>query len=173
MELACRCGRVRLALRGGPILAAECCCTSCREAAARMAALPGAPPVLTGYGATPFVLWRKDRLRIEGAGHLAAFRLTPASPTRRVLATCCNTPMFLEFTKGHWLSLYGGLWPEGTRPRPLLRTMTGDLPDRSVLPDDIPNPRSHTAGFMARLLWAWVKMGFRSPKIAIEREIEV
>jgi hypothetical protein len=115
---------------------------------------------------TRFVLYRKDRVRfIAGAGRLAGFRLTSASKTRRVVASCCNTPMFLEFQRGHWLSLYGCLWPAGTLPPPELRTMTGDLADRSGLSDDIPNARWQSAAFFAKLFGAWAAMGFKSPKI--------
>lgn len=42
--------------------------------------------------------------------------------------------------------------------------MTRDAP--VDLPDDIPNNRTHSARFMARLLAAWVRMGFRKPVVA-------
>ena len=166
--LSCPCGQVHLAAPAAPIASVECCCASCREAGARLARLPGAAPVLGPYGTTRFELHRKDRVRIlAGEEHLAEFRLTPETKTRRVVATCCNTPVFLEFKGGHWLSLYGALWPEGTLPRLQMRTMAGDLPDPSVLPRDVPNARSHSLAFMARLLRAWVAMGFRSPKVVV------
>jgi hypothetical protein len=122
--------------------------------------------VLTASGTTPFVLYRKDRVRfLKGADRLREFRLSPDAPTRRVIATCCNTPVFLEFQKGHWLSLYGGLWPAGTRPALEMRTMTSDLPAGTELPDDVPNGKRQSARFFAKLLGAWVAMGFRSPKV--------
>lgn len=34
-----------------------------------------------------------------------------------------------------------------------------------ALPDDVPNPRRHTAGFMVRLLGARIARGFRVPAI--------
>lgn len=163
---ACHCGQVTIAFEGLPIMSAECCCTSCQTAGARFERLEGAGPVLTPYGATPYTMVRKDRVRLEsGAGQLEALRLKPGASTRRVVATCCNTPMFLEFVAGHWMSIYSERIAPGARQPIRLRTMTGDLPDPSVLPDDVPNPRKHTVGFMARLLGAWVAMGFRSPKI--------
>ena len=51
-----------------------------------------------------------------------------------------------------------------------LRTMTGDLPDRSLLSDDVPNPKGHSISFMARLLGAWIAMGFKSPEITLVQE---
>lgn len=172
-HLHCGCGKVRLDLTGAPMVSVECCCTSCRTAGTRMQGLPGAPVILTDYGATPFVLYRKDRVHIEGAEHLAGFRLNPKSHSRRVVATCCNTPMFLDFELGHWLSLYGSLWPADSRPAIEMRTMTQDLDDRSALPDDVPNPKRQNATFFLRLLGAWVAMGFRVPKVAVPRDLQV
>lgn len=166
--LACRCGTVRLAVRGAPILAAECHCTSCRTAAERLAARPGAPDVRAPNGGVPYVLFRKDRVDFTaGADQLREFRLTPAAKTRRVVAACCGTPVFTEFESGHWLSLFSVLWPQETRPRPEVRTMTGDRPAGTVLDDRVPNARRHTASFMLKLLGAWVAMGFRVPKVAV------
>ena len=167
--LSCTCGQVRLAVEAAPPIASvECCCAGCREAGARLARLPGAVPVLGPFGATRFELHRKDRVRVlAGEDRLGEFRLSPGAKTRRVVATCCNAPVFLEFAGGHWLSLYGSLWPEGTLPPLQMRTMTGDLPDPSALPDDVPNARSQSPSFFAKLLWAWVAMGFRSPEVAV------
>lgn len=166
--LACRCGTVRLAVDGPPIIAAECHCASCRAVAQRLATLPGAPEVRVENGGIPYVLYRKDRVRfLAGAERLQEFRLTPASKTRRVVAGCCNTPLFTEFENGHWLSLFSSLWPEGTRPSPELRTKTSDLPPGTVLPHDIPNHRHQSGRFFAKLLGAWIAMGFRVPKITV------
>ncbi|MCY1023408.1 GFA family protein [Pyxidicoccus sp. MSG2] len=166
-RLGCICGQVHLQVEGAPILSAECCCNSCRAAGTRMQSLTAAPPVLEKHGATRFVLYRKDRVRfLEGTDLLKEFRLTPDAKTRRVVASCCNTPVFLEFENGHWLSLYGCLWPVGTLPPLEMRTMTGDLPAGSALPDDVPNARRQSVSFFIKLLGAWVAMGFRSPKIA-------
>lgn len=171
-QLACACGRVRLAVERAPIVSAECHCNSCRAAGERLQALPAAPRIQEANGGTRFVLYRKDRVRfVEGADLLREFRLTPASKTRRVVAGCCNTPVFLEFENGHWLSLYACLWPEGTLPPPDLTTMTGDLPDGTVLSGDVPGGRWQTVLFYAKLLGAWIAMGFRSPVITVDGEI--
>jgi hypothetical protein len=165
-ELACLCGRVRLEVEKGPIVSSECHCNSCRAAGERIRTLAGAPPFLEQNGGTRFVLYRKDRVRfLEGTPLLRELRLTPESPTRRVVSTCCNTPVFLEFQNGHWLSLYGCLWPAGTLPPLELRTMTSDLPDTSVLDDAVPNGKRQSISFFAKLLGAWIAMGFSSPKI--------
>jgi hypothetical protein len=173
-HINCACGQTRLELQGNPILVSECLCNSCRAAADRLATLPGAKNTLTPYHATPTAEYRKDRVRIlSGTENLKEFRLSPTAGSRRVVATCCNTPVFLEMKGAHWISLYLHLWPEETKPRAELRTMTGDLADRSGLPADIPNLKTHTVAFYAKLLAAWIAMGFRVPKIAIEGKIDV
>lgn len=127
-SLACACGQLHLELAKPPIMSVECHCDNCRAAGARLKALPGAPAIRQRDGGTHFVLYRKDRVRfVAGEGGLREFRLTPKSETRRAVTACCNnTPVFLEFQNGQWLSLYAGLWPEATRPAPEMRTMTND-----------------------------------------------
>ncbi|QQA43149.1 GFA family protein [Pelagovum pacificum] len=165
-SLSCNCGTVRLEVSGPPILAADCCCTSCRRSAEELTANHGAPEMLDRYGATSYVLVRKDRISfVAGQERMREHRLSPDAKTRRVVAGCCGTPLFLEFAAGHWMSVYSALWPEEARPAPELRTMVSDLPDASVLPDDIPNAKRQSAGFMWRLLSAWAAMGFRNPKM--------
>ena len=50
--------------------------------------------------------------------------------------------------------------------------MTGDLPDASALPVDIPNLKTHTVSFYAKLLGAWIAMGFRNPTITTAGTID-
>jgi hypothetical protein len=164
--IACRCGTVRLEVSGPPIIGAECYCTSCRTASGRIAALPGAPAFQNAEGGTPYALYRKDRVRfLAGIDRLRQYRLRPNAHTRRVVATCCNTPVFTEFASGHWLSLFATLWPPATRPAMQLRTMTSDLPPEIQLDDRLPNARTQTLGFFAALLGAWIAMGFRVPRL--------
>ena len=51
--------------------------------------------------------------------------------------------------------------------------MTMDLPAGAALSDDVPNAPRHTASFFVKLLGAWIAMGFRSPKIAVNGELRV
>ena len=107
-----------LELQGEPILVSECLCDSCRAAADRLATLPGARNILTSNGVTPSAEYRKDRVRVlSGAEHLSVFRLSADAGSRRVVATCCNTPIFLEMKGAHWLSIYLHLWPHDARPK--------------------------------------------------------
>lgn len=173
IHLTCACGQVQLAVDGGAIVSVECCCTSCRTTAEKFESLPAARPVRGPLGTVRYELYRKDRVRfLAGREHLREYRLKPNAHTRRVVATCCNTPLFTEFESGHWLSLYGGLWPAGSLPPLEMRTMASDLPDASVLPDDVPNARTQNVDFMWRLLAAWVAMGFRVPKVEVAGKLE-
>jgi hypothetical protein len=173
-RLTCRCGQVELEVRREPIIRAECHCTSCRTAGSRLATLPGALPIQEANGGTQYVLYRKDRVTFtRGEDRLKGFRLTEKSGTRRVVATCCNTPIFTEFQDGHWLSLYARLWPETMRPKPDIRTQTGDRTDPAPLDSAVPYGRRQTLGFYGRLLGAWVAMGFRTPAVPVSGEIKV
>ncbi len=168
--LTCRCGALALELDGAPMIGAECHCTSCRTAGALLRTLPGAPEFQSANGGTPYALYRKDRVRFtRGTDLLLAHRLTPESGTRRVVAACCNSPVFLEFQSGHWLSLYTSLWPAAEAPAMQLRTMVSDLPNAMHLDDRLPNAKRQTLGFYAALLGAWVAMGFRVPKLDFVR----
>ncbi len=170
-HLSCRCGQVQLIVDGPQIAAVECLCESCQAAAQPLEALPGAKPVLDEKGATPFVMYRKDRVVISaGQDKLKSHRLSGDAGTRRVIATCCNTPIFMELKGGHWLSIYSALWPDDERPALEMRTMVGARDD---LPNDLPNLKTHSLGFYGRLFAAWVKMGFRNPKVEDNGELHV
>jgi hypothetical protein len=161
----CRCGKVKLQIVGAPILRGICYCASCQEAGRRHQAESGADSVLGEDGGTDYVLYRKDRVRcIQGGDLLEAQRLKPDSPTRRMQAHCCNTAMFLDFTKGHWLAVYRNRFP-GDMPPATMRMMTADRPAGVVLPDDMANYRRYSGKFILKLLGAWMAMGFRRPAV--------
>jgi hypothetical protein len=151
---------------GAPIMTVACYCKSCQQAARRLESLPGAPAVSEHDHGTHFVMHRKDRLQcLQGRDQLREHRLTPRSSTRRVLATCCNSAMFLEFEGGHWLSVYKNRFDPDEQPPIDMRTMTADRPSVAPFADDVPSPKTHSLAFMWRLFAAWLAMGFKSPKI--------
>lgn len=174
-DLRCSCGQVHLVVSENPIMVTECYCESCREARRRIATLPGAPAVVGDNGSTHFVLYRKDRIRIlAGREWLRNFRLGPEAQTRRVIASCCGTPVLLEFKGGHWASLYGNLWHGQSLPKAELRTVTGDAGAGTVLDGSIPSGGWETTKFYGKLLGAWIAMGFRAPPLALDTpEIEL
>ncbi|MGR9246838.1 GFA family protein [Rhizobium leguminosarum] len=172
-HLTCACGTFHLEVRGAPIISAECHCKSCSDAAGRLETLPVPVAIRTIHGSTRYVLYRKDRVSLLAeTENLREFRLGPNASTRRILASCCNTPIFLEFKGGHWLSLYGNLWKQDELPPLQLRTMTQNVPDRASVPDDVPSGALATTRFYGRLLTAWIAMGFKAPEIAIKGAID-
>jgi hypothetical protein len=114
---------------------------------------------------TDYVLYRKDRVQCAtGQEYLDKYRLKPDSPTRRVIATCCNSAMFLDFTRGHWLTMDRDRFPAGAPPLEM-RIMTRDRRGGAALADDLPNYDGHPGKFMLRLIAAWIAMGLRRPEI--------
>lgn len=162
----CQCGQAALELQGAPILTTACYCASCQEAGRRLRALPLAQEMLTADGGTECVEMRKDRVRfLRGADFLREHRLNEKTPTRRVVAGCCNSAMFLEFTNGHWLSVYHDRLPEMDRPAVEMRVMTEARRAGVEFSDGLPSYSTHPIRFMWRLLAAWAAMRFRVPKI--------
>jgi hypothetical protein len=122
--------------------------------------------VLDPDSGTGYILVRKDRVQcVSGQEHLEENRLRADSPTRRVIATCCNSAMFLDVTKGHWLSMYRNRFATDAPPLEM-RMMTKERRAGVELADDIPNHSGHSGRFMLKLLAAWIAMGFRRPEIA-------
>ena len=143
LKAACRCGEVAFECLGSPIVHTKCYCTSCRTAGLGFEQVPGAPKIVDDDGGTDMLLFRKDRIGpIIGLDRLRERRLTPKSATRRMVTTCCDTPMFLEFTKGHWVSIYAACLP-GNLPPLDMRVMVADRPAGPALPADVPSYRNH------------------------------
>jgi len=155
---SCSCGRVRCEARGEPILSVVCYCLDCQEGGRRIQALPGAPRVLDDDGGAPYLLYRDDRFRCAaGDDLLVDHRLKPNSPTRRVVASCCNSGMFLKFDPGFWVSSYrhrysGALPPIDMRTN--VRRRSSELP----LPSDAPGYRSFPPRLFAKLIGARIEM---------------
>jgi hypothetical protein len=165
MTATCRCGQVAVEATGAPVLSAVCYCESCRSAGRQFEQAPGAPSVLNADGGSEYCLYRKDRVKIaRGGEHLREHRLTPTSVTRRMVASCCNAPMFLDFTNGHWLTLYRDRFPDDAPPLQM-GVMAKDRPAGGPPPDGIPTYPAYPAKFMVRLLAAWAAMGFRRPTV--------
>jgi hypothetical protein len=171
LSATCQCGKVMLEAVGPPIVTGSCYCTSCQAAGRQFEQLAGAPPVLAPDGGTGFILYRKDRVRCAmGQEHLEERRLKPDSPTRRVVATCCNSAMFADFTKGHWLSIFRNRVPTGAPPLEM-RLMTKERRIGVELADDLPNYSRHSGKFMLKLIAAWIAMGFRRPEITLGKPL--
>lgn len=157
----CACLSVELEAIGAPIMSVACYCESCQEGSRQLEALPNGRPVCDSDGGTAFVLYRKDRVEYsKGSQLLRGYKLTDESSTRRVVADCCDSPMFLEFEKGHWLSMYRSALRGDLLPLQM-RVHTKSRPAGVHLPNDVPNHRGHSLKFMAKLFGAWIAMLLR------------
>jgi hypothetical protein len=95
---------------------------------------------------------------VTGQEYLEEHRLKPDSPTRRVIATCCNSGM------------YRNRFPAGAPPLEM-RVMTQDRRDGVALADDLPNYDGHSGKSMLRLIAAWIAMGLRRPEITLGKTV--
>jgi hypothetical protein len=157
---SCSCGRVRCEGVGSPIISAVCYCSDCQAGGHQIEALHGAAHVLDLDGGTSYLTYRDDRFAcVDGAERLVGYTLKEDTPTRRFVASCCNTGMYLKFGRGHWTSAYrlrflGPLLPIEMRTNVARRQ--SDLP----LPQDAPAYRSFPFKLFRRLLAARLAMLF-------------
>lgn len=162
---ACRCGQVALRIEGVPIMRTACYCNSCQKAGHLLGRLPNALAVVGSDGGTDYLLFRKDRVRCtRGGEHLKELRLKPWSSTRRMIAACCNTAMFLDVSKGHWVTFYRGRIA-GSVPPLQARVMTAERRGDVVLPSGVPSYPGRAGKLIWKLMAAWAAMGFRIPNI--------
>ncbi|MGH7885221.1 MAG: GFA family protein [Thermodesulfobacteriota bacterium] len=158
MIARCLCGSVELEVLGAPILSTACYCDDCQEAARQIEALPNAPSVLDPDGGTALLLYRKGRMKFsKGSEHLRDYKIRNESPTRRVVASCCNSAMLLDFQKGHWFSAYRKRF-EGDVPPLQMRIQTKFKPENSNIPNDVPSYQTYPFKFIAKLMIARVAM---------------
>lgn len=160
LRARCQCGKVVCEARGRPILSAVCYCNDCQEGGRRIEAPPGAAPALEPDGGSAYLTWRDDRFScIAGEELLVAHRLSAGAPTRRMVASCCNSVLFLKFEPGHWVSSWRNRF-EGEPPpiemRTMLKRRRSDLP----LPDDARTYQGHPPVLFLRLIGSRLAMLF-------------
>lgn len=160
-KLRCSCGAVELTVEGAPILTAVCYCDACQLAAKAIETLDKAAKVTDVAGGTPLVLYRRDRMRIvTGEDQLQDFRLSTKTPTRRRIATCCDTMMYLDFTKGHWVSIHRERFAPDARPPIEMRVQTRYVAEGLTIPEGGRVYRKWPWSFIGRLLKAQMAMMF-------------
>ena len=74
--------------------------------------------------------------------------------------------MFLDFTKGHWLSMYRNRIPTGAPPLEM-RVMTKERRVGVELDDELPNYSGRSGKVMLKLIASWIAMGQRRPEITL------
>jgi hypothetical protein len=153
MTATCSCGGVKLNAFGSPIGSNVCYCDDCQKGADQIEALPNAGTVRDPDGGTAYILYRRDRFACsKGAEFLRRYKLRETSVTNRIVATCCNSAVFMNFDRGpHWVSAYRARF-HGELPPLQRRICTKFKPDGVALPDDVPSYRGYPPGFVFKLL---------------------
>ena len=159
MIARCSCGRVELEAIGAPLISAVCYCDDCQEGSRQIEALPDARPVKDSDGGTAYIIYRKDRVKCTRGGPLLkGYKLREKSATNRVIATCCNSAMFLNFDDGkHWVDVYRNRF-QGDIPPLQIRICTKFKPGNGDVPSDVPSYSSYPLRFLAKLLTARIAM---------------
>jgi hypothetical protein len=148
--LNCGCGQVAVEAIGPPIASVSCYCDDCQEGARQIQLRPHASSVQDPDGGTGYLVYRKDRVTcLKGASLLKPLKIRESSATNRMIATCCNSAMFLNFDDAkHWVDLYRCRC-QGDVPPVQMRICTKFKPTGSTIPTDVPEyPR-----FSMSLLW--------------------
>jgi hypothetical protein len=84
-----------------------CYCDDCQEGARRIETLPNAARFRDADGGTPLLIYRDDRFECSsGEELLMGLKIKENAPTRRIVASCCNSAMFLKYEPGFWVSAY-------------------------------------------------------------------
>ncbi|WP_211051392.1 hypothetical protein [Parasphingorhabdus halotolerans] len=111
--------------------------------------LEGAPPLRTTDGGTHYLTYRDDRFTcVSGTELLKSYKVVASSPTSRMVASCCNSAMYLKYSRGHWTSSYAARFGDGA-PHVEMRTQTKFR--NSTLP--LSENSKNFSGFGTRLLW--------------------
>jgi hypothetical protein len=157
--IRCSCGNVELECIGAPITSVVCYCDDCQEGSRQIEALPNARPALDPDCGTAYVVYRRDRLRrSKGASLLKGYKIRERSATNRVVATCCNSAMFLNFDDGkHWVDAYRSRF-YGDLPPLEMRICTRFKPGNHSIPSDVPSYPGYPFKFIVKLLGARVAM---------------
>ncbi len=153
------CGRVRCETRGAPIVSVVCYCDDCQEGARRIEALANAVSFRDADGGTSLLAYRDDRFKcLSGEDLLVPYRLKDNSPTRRMVASCCNSAMFLKFEPGFWVSAFRARFEGDGLPPLEMRTQIEHRKADSAIPNDAPAYRGFPLRLFAKILSARVAM---------------
>jgi hypothetical protein len=160
----CRCGAVEVGGWGEPVIVSACYCDDCQAAAQRLAVSANLAPATSADGGTEFIVFRRDRLACRrGVDHLQAMRLTDASKTRRMIAGCCATPMYLAFDdKRPWVSAFRANFGADAPPVEM-RICTRFRRSAGRTEESLPSHPGYPPAMMVRILAAWPLMLFSRP----------
>ena len=159
---SCSCGSVQLEATGTPTTSVVCYCDDCQAGARQIEALPNARSIRDSDCGTAYVLYSKDRvLCSKGAELLRGYKLKEKSATNRLVATCCNSLMFMSFSDArHWVNVHRAQFQGGVPPLDM-RICTKFSPTKHAIPKDVPSYPGYPLRFMGKLIAAWIPMLLR------------
>jgi hypothetical protein len=158
----CVCGQVAVEAIGAPIASVICYCDDCQEGARQIRSLPNAVSIEDPDGGTAYLVYRKDRVTyLKGTSLLRHHKIRENSATNRVIATCCNSAMFLGFDDGkHWVDLYRARC-EGDVSPVQMRICTKFKPEGRTIPTDVPQYSRYPMSLLVKLVLAKAAMLLR------------
>jgi hypothetical protein len=159
MIIECACRQVALEATGTPITSVVCYCDDCQEGARQIQSLPNAASIQEPDGGTAYVVYRKDRVGcLRGTSLLRPQKIREKSATNRVIATCCNSALLMNFDDGkHWVDVYRSRC-QGALPPVQMRICTKFMPEGHTLPTDVPAYSRYPMALLMKLLVAKVAM---------------
>lgn len=159
MTASCACGSVELEAFGAPVACIVCYCDDCQQGSREIEALPGAGPVQDPDNGTAYVIYRKDRVKCpKGSSLLKRYKIREKSATNRVVATCCNSAMYIDYDDGkHWVDVYRSRFG-GHVPPLQMRIYTKFKSGNDAMPSDVPTYPALSLKFIAKLMAARAAM---------------
>jgi hypothetical protein len=147
---------VRFEALGSPIVCAVCYCDDCQAGARQLEALGARTAFKDTLGGAPYMTFRDDAVRcVQGEELLHGVKLRDDAPTTRFIATCCQSPMYLKYAPGWWVSMYRDRFGDDAAPVQF-RSQTQHA--QAALPRDIPTYRNFPPALLLRLLKARLGM---------------
>ena len=102
--------------------------------------------------------YRDDRFSCSaGEDLLVGYEIKERAPTRRMVASCCNSAMFLKYKPGFWISAYRARF-EGDLPPIEMRTQIEHRRADTDPPSDAPCYRGFPMRLFAKIIAARVSM---------------
>src|SRR5580692_8078026 len=156
---SCACGRVRCQAMGAPIVSLVCYCEDCQDGARKIEALPNAASFRDADGGTPLLTYRDDRFKCSsGEELLVGYKIKQNAPTRRMVASCCNSAMFLKYAPGFWVSGYRARFRGDDLPPIEMRDQIEHRRADTALPSDAPCYRGFPTRLFAKIISARISM---------------
>lgn len=154
---SCKCGQVRFEAASSPAFNVVCYCTDCQAAGAALHTEMGCEAPCEADGGTSYSSFlEKDWHCVSGEDKIRGHKLKPDSPSTRYVASCCQTPLYLNYAPGFWVSTYRKPFTNALPPMKW-RIKTSDRTSDLPYPDNIPRFK----GFPLRLYGALLKAKWR------------